>query len=97
MRRSAGARRADRSLADDWGIAVLLVEHNLDLVLSVCDVVTVMDSGVELLAAAPPPEVRTHPDVLEAYIGVRTDDGVRAPHAAAREAERAIDAYSKCC
>ncbi len=63
-----------RALATDWGIAVLLVEHNLDLVLSVCDVVTVMDSGTELLAAAPPHEVRTHPDVLEAYIGVRTDD-----------------------
>jgi len=64
-----------RALATDWGIAVLLVEHNLDLVLSVCDVVTVMESGAELLAAAPPHEVRNHPDVLEAYIGVRTDDG----------------------
>jgi sulfate-transporting ATPase len=62
-----------RSLADDWGIAVLLVEHNLDLVLSVCDEVTVMESGVELLAAAAPAEVRRHPDVLVAYIGVRPE------------------------
>jgi ABC-type branched-subunit amino acid transport system ATPase component/branched-subunit amino acid ABC-type transport system permease component len=59
-----------RSLADDWGIAVLLVEHNLDLVLSVCDEVTVMESGIELLAAASPAEVRRHPAVLAAYIGV---------------------------
>jgi ABC-type branched-subunit amino acid transport system ATPase component/ABC-type branched-subunit amino acid transport system permease subunit len=62
-----------RSLADDWGIAVLLVEHNLDLVLSVCDEVTVMESGVELLAAATPSEVRRHPAVLAAYIGVRPE------------------------
>ena len=62
-----------RSLADDWGIAVLLVEHNLDLVLSVCDEVTVMESGVELLAAASPSEVRRHPAVLAAYIGVRPE------------------------
>jgi len=68
-----------RTLATDWGIAILLVEHNLDLVLSVCDVVTVMESGAELLAAAPPDEVRTHPDVLEAYIGVRTDESGAAP------------------
>ena len=63
-----------RSLADDWGIAVLLVEHNLDLVLAVCDEVTVMESGVELLAAAAPSEVRRHPAVLAAYIGVHPED-----------------------
>jgi sulfate-transporting ATPase len=62
-----------RSLADDWGIAVMLVEHNLDLVLSVCDEVTVMESGVELLAAATPADVRRHPAVLAAYIGVRPE------------------------
>jgi ABC-type branched-subunit amino acid transport system ATPase component/ABC-type branched-subunit amino acid transport system permease subunit len=62
-----------RSLADEWGIAVLLVEHNLDLVLSTCDEVTVMETGVELLAAAAPAEVRRHPAVLAAYIGVRAE------------------------
>ncbi len=68
-----------RSLADDWGIAVLLVEHNLDLVLAVCDEVTVMESGVELLAAAAPSEVRRHPAVLAAYIGVHPEGADAAP------------------
>ena len=80
-------RELIKSLADDWGIGVLLIEHNLDLVLSACDVVTVMDAGVELITEASPSEVRTHPAVLEAYIGVSYVDEAFVPsHAAARTA-----------
>jgi ABC-type branched-subunit amino acid transport system ATPase component/branched-subunit amino acid ABC-type transport system permease component len=61
-----------RSLARDWGIAVLLVEHNLDMVLQVCDEVTVMVTGSVLYSGAPD-DVRHHPDVLEAYIGASGD------------------------
>jgi ABC-type branched-subunit amino acid transport system ATPase component/branched-subunit amino acid ABC-type transport system permease component len=57
-----------RSLARDWGIAVLLVEHNLDMVLQLCDRVTVMVTG-SVLYSGTPSDVRNHPDVLEAYIG----------------------------
>jgi sulfate-transporting ATPase len=57
------------SLAHEWGIAVLLVEHNVDLVLSVCDEITVLDQGATLVVAASPAEVREHPAVLEAYLG----------------------------
>ena len=48
---------------------MLLVEHNLDLVLSVSDRITVMAEGAELLAATAPEFVRTHPAVIEAYVG----------------------------
>jgi ABC-type branched-subunit amino acid transport system ATPase component/branched-subunit amino acid ABC-type transport system permease component len=65
--------RLIRTLADEWGIAILLVEHNLDMVLSVCDEITVMSAGAELLAASAPDVVRTHPAVVEAYVGV-TDE-----------------------
>lgn len=58
-----------RRLAEGWGIGVLLVEHNLDMVLSVCDEITVMAEGRCLVTAAPPAVVRTHPDVLSAYVG----------------------------
>lgn len=58
-----------RQLADDWGVGVLLVEHNLQMVLDVSDEVTVIAAGRELLAASPPDVVRTHPDVIEAYVG----------------------------
>ena len=62
-----------RSLARDWGIAVLLVEHNLDMVLQLCDEVTVMVTG-SVLYSGLPDDVRNHPDVLEAYIGAHGDD-----------------------
>jgi ABC-type branched-subunit amino acid transport system ATPase component/branched-subunit amino acid ABC-type transport system permease component len=58
-----------RMMADRWGIGILLVEHNLDIVLGVCDEVTVMSSGQELLAASPPEVVRTHSGVIAAYVG----------------------------
>ena len=50
------------------GMGVLLIEHNIDLVLSVCDRVTVMATG-SLLTAGTPDEVRVNPEVLTAYIG----------------------------
>jgi branched-chain amino acid transport system ATP-binding protein len=49
-------------------IAVMLVEHHMDLVMSVCDRVVVLDFG-RVIAAGEPAEVRTHKDVLEAYLG----------------------------
>jgi branched-chain amino acid transport system ATP-binding protein len=50
------------------GISVLLVEHVLDLVMSVSDKVVVLNSGMRL-AEGTPTEVRQNPAVLEAYLG----------------------------
>lgn len=54
-------------LADD-GLAIVLVEHDLELVMRVCDPVYVLDLG-RVIAAGPPAEIRSHPEVLSAYIG----------------------------
>jgi branched-chain amino acid transport system ATP-binding protein len=48
---------------------VLLVEHDVDLVLGVCDVVTVLDVG-KVLTTGEPASIRNNPDVIEAYLGV---------------------------
>ena len=53
------------------GRTFLIVEHNMDFVMGLCDQVTVLDSG-NVVASGPPDEIRADPRVLDAYLG--TDD-----------------------
>jgi branched-chain amino acid transport system ATP-binding protein len=62
-----------RSLADT--IAVMLVDHHMDLVTNVCDRMVVLDFG-RVIASGVPPEVRQNPQVLEAYLGRDAGDPV---------------------
>ena len=57
-----------RRLADDWGLAVLLVEHDMNFVMSVCDEIVVLDFG-EKIAEGPRDVVRNDPRVIVAYLG----------------------------
>ena len=60
----------DRLLAlrKEFGLTMLLIEHHVPLVTSVCDYVYVLNFG-ELLAEGKPDEIRTHPEVILAYLG----------------------------
>jgi neutral amino acid transport system ATP-binding protein len=54
------------------GRTFLIVEHNMDFVMGLCDQVTVLDSG-SVVASGPPEEIRTDPRVLDAYLGIDAD------------------------
>ena len=64
-------------LAKEWGIAVLLVEHNVSVVLDVSDQISVLNFG-KVIANGTPAEIRNNPEVIAAYLGAE-DVGGDAP------------------
>lgn len=57
-----------QALAKRWGVTVLIVEHDMEVIFSICSHLTVLHLG-KILAEGSPAEVRSMPNVIAAYLG----------------------------
>lgn len=57
-----------RRVAAAWGIAIVVVEHDVNLVFGLCDRVVALDAG-KIIAEGPPDEVRHNPALIAAFLG----------------------------
>ncbi|MDR3230534.1 MAG: ABC transporter ATP-binding protein [Synergistaceae bacterium] len=55
-------------IRDEFKVTILLIEHHMQLVMNVCDHISVVNFG-KLIAEGTPGEIRTNPAVIEAYLG----------------------------
>ena len=57
-----------RNIRDNMGISILLIEHDMDLVMGICERLYVLNFG-EIIAKGNPLEIQNNPEVIKAYLG----------------------------